>query len=474
MSSLPSTLLQASQALQKGEVGPEELTARSLERINARDGEVKAFLEVFDDLDEQIARAKAKLAAPNPSPLAGIPLAIKDNLLWEGKRVSAASRILEGYIAPYTATAVARLIDAGAIIVGRTNMDEFAMGSSTEHSAYQQTRNPHDTSRVPGGSSGGSAAAVADGMVLGALGSDTGGSIRQPAALCGVVGFKPTYGAVSRYGLIAMGSSLDVVGPLAPTVEDAAVIFSAIVGRDPNDATSLTETQLAPKRDPGPVRVGVVREVVEHQGLHRDVRERFDAALQAFTDAGCDIVEVEIPLLREALAMYYIIMPAEASTNLARFDGVRYGPRKEGEGVFGDITATRGLFGAEVKRRILLGTYVLSSGYYDAYYRTARRARGALRQSFAQAFAQVDVIATPTTTASAFRLGEKTADPLAMYLEDIFTVPANIAGIPALSLPMGRDTQGLPLGMQLMAPFGADWPLLATAQFIEGVLQGVS
>ncbi len=475
--SLPATITEAQQALRSGSVAPEDLLSAALQRIKERDREVGAFLEVFDDTAQQLARVKEQLRESKEAfPLAGIPVAIKDNLLWEGKRVTAASRILEGYIAPYTATAVVRLLAAGAIIVGRTNMDEFAMGSSTEHSAFQQTRNPHDLSRVPGGSSGGSAAAVADGMVLGALGSDTGGSIRQPAAFCGVVGLKPSYGAVSRSGLIAMGSSLDVVGPITRTVADARVLFQVIAGYDPADATSLPSGYLEQRAEVRhrPVRVGVVPFVIEHEGLDARVRATFLRSIDALRAAGWEVREIDLPLLRETLAMYYILMPAEASTNLARFDGVRYGPRREeGDSVFDAIKATRALFGAEVKRRILLGTYVLSSGYYDAYYRTARRARRAFREALARVFQEVDVIALPTTPHAAFPLGAKVDDPLAMYLEDVFTVPANVAGVPAISLPMGHDKAGLPLGLQFLAPFGFDYALLSVSEEAEAILQSM-
>ncbi len=424
--------------------------------IAEKDAKVGAFLEVFDDVQAQADAVDRRLAAGERLPLAGVPIALKDNILVRGKRVSAASRMLEGYVAPYDAHVVRRLKEAGAVLIGRTNCDEFAMGSSTEYSAFGPTKNPHDPSRVPGGSSGGSAAAVAAGMVPLALGSDTGGSIRQPASFCGVVGLKPTYGAVSRYGLIAMGSSLDVIGPFAATVADVALLYRTIAGHDPCDSTSLPpegHPSRAHHERTHPLRIGVPRDLLG-EGMDSRVAQVFEEALAALARRGHEVVDIALPAARHALAVYYIIMPAEASTNLARYDGVRYGLHVEGADLWEDYLRTRQEgFGPEVKRRILLGTYVLSAGYYDAYYRKAQKVRRAIRREFAAAFATVDVIATPTAPTPPFRLGEK-RDPLSMYLADVFTVPANIAGIPALSLPMGSVEEGgasLPLGMQCMA-----------------------
>ncbi len=357
-------------------------------------------------------------------------------------------------MAPYSSTAAERLQAAGAVLIGRTNMDEFAMGSSTEHSAYQVTKNPHDLDRVPGGSSGGSAAAVAGGLVPAALGSDTGGSVRQPASFCGVVGLKPTYGAVSRYGLIAMGSSLDQIGPLTKSVADAERLHSVISGLDKRDSTTYGEDAYEVSDDE-PKTIGVPRSFIAMDGLDPAVRDNFEQSLDKLESAGYEIVDIDLPALKEALAMYYIIMPAEVSSNLARYDGVSYGLRTDDDDLFRQYVHTRrDGFGPEVKRRLLLGTYVLSAGYYDAYYRTAVRARQVLEKALADIFSRVDAIATPTTPAPAWKLGEKSDDPLEMYLQDIFTVGANIGGVPAISVPSGTtevDGKRLPLGLQLMA-----------------------
>jgi len=409
-----------------------------------------------------LGRARAldtALASGEPAPaLAGVPVAVKDVLDMEGVPTTCGSRILEGYRPPFTATAVARLEAAGAIVIGKTNMDEFAMGSSTENSAFKTTKNPWDPGRVPGGSSGGSAAAVAARMVPLALGSDTGGSIRQPAALCGVVGLKPTYGRVSRYGLVAFASSLDQVGPLARTVEDAAVVSSVLCGHDPLDSTSaaapVPDFTAALRGEVAGIRIGVpgdfLREGVEAETLAR-VRE----ALAVLEESGVRLVDVSMPHWRHAIATYYLVATAEASSNLARYDGVRYGRRaeesRELRRMYGE-SRDHG-FGAEVKRRIILGTFVLSSGYYDAYYLCAQKVRTLIRRDFERALETCDAVATPTSPTPAFRIGEKTADPLQMYLADVFTVPANLAGIPAISLPCGLSG-GLPVGLQLLGrPF---------------------
>lgn len=434
-----------------------DLAEASLSAIADKDVTVQAFLEVYDDVREQARRADAMIAKGDIYPLTGIPIALKDNIMREGKRASASSKILEGYVASYSATAVKKLEAQGAVLVGRTNCDEFAMGSSTENSAYQKTTNPRDVRRVPGGSSGGSAAAVASGMVLGAYGSDTGGSIRQPASFCGVVGLKPTYGAVSRYGLIAMGSSLDVIGPFGKTVEDTKILFDAVRGRDEMDHTSIPENSSKSnsiEKTKQSLTIGVPRAFVE-KGLSLDAARVFNDALESLRAKGHTIVDIELPTAPKSLAVYYIIMPAEVSTNLSRFDGIRYGLHVDGKDGIDDFVQTRTKgFGKEVRRRILLGAYVLSSGYYDAYYAKAVAVRQQIKKEFAEAFSKVDVIATPTTPGPAFMFGEKTNDPLSMYLEDIFTVPANIAGIPGISVPSGEvsvDGVSLPLGIQFLS-----------------------
>jgi aspartyl-tRNA(Asn)/glutamyl-tRNA(Gln) amidotransferase subunit A len=441
------------------ETSAEAVTREHLDHIARRDAGLDAFLAVTADRAlAQARRVDAALAAGEaPGPLAGVPVAVKDLLDIEGTVTTCGSRILEGYRPPFTATAVARLEAAGAVVIGKTNLDEFAMGSSTENSAYKVTRNPWDRTRVPGGSSGGSAVAVSTGMAALALGTDTGGSIRQPAALCGVVGLKPTYGRVSRYGVVAFASSLDQVGPLGRTVEDVALAATAICGLDTADATSapveVPDFRAALAAGAAGLRIGVPWSFLE-SGVDAGVMAAFRQSLADFEAAGARTVEVTLPHAPHAVATYYIVATAEASSNLARFDGVRFGLRVPAEDLrhmYGE-TRDRG-FGAEVKRRIILGTFVLSAGYYDAYYLRAQQVRTLIRRDFEGAFRECDVVAMPTTPTPAFRLGEKTADPLQMYLEDIFTVPANLAGIPGLSLP-GGFVRGLPVGVQLLGrPF---------------------
>lgn len=438
--------------------------------------DLNAYLEVFDDSRSQAERAQKMIDEGAATPLTGIPLAMKDNILIKGKIVSASSKMLESYRASYDAFVTKKLRDAGAIFLGRTNMDEFAMGGSTENSAFGTTKNPHDEMRVPGGSSGGSAAAVAADAALGALGSDTGGSIRQPAAFCGVVGLKPTYGSVSRSGLIAMASSLDQIGPFAKTVEDAETIFNAIKGHDPMDSTSMPDGMVntVARGEKKPRVIGVPSNFIRSEGVDPRVLKNFEDSLEIMRGAGYEIRDISLPSLSYGLSVYYILMPAEVSSNLARFDGVRYGYHADGANLLEDYARSRGEgFGREVRRRILLGTYVLSAGYYDAYYGRACAVREILRREFAEIFKQVDLIATPTTPTPAFKIGEKTGDPLQMYLADIFTVPVNIVGVPAISVPSGfavEDGKKLPLGMQFIAPHFHEDALFVAGRDLEANL----
>jgi aspartyl-tRNA(Asn)/glutamyl-tRNA(Gln) amidotransferase subunit A len=464
------TLLEAASALRAGDVSSTELTRACLDRIQSLDSQVRAFLTVTEDLAlEQAKAADQQFSGQSPESLPmvlGIPIAIKDVLCVEGVPTTCGSKILEGFRPPYSATSVSRLVDAGAVILGKVNTDEFAMGSSTENSAFGVTHNPWNLDRVPGGSSGGAAAAVAARMCFAALGTDTGGSVRQPAAFCGVSGLKTSYGRVSRYGLIAYGSSLDTVGGLARNVADLAPIYSVMAGHDPLDSTSIP--------DPVPeihlngdglerLRIGVPKEYFI-DGLQPEVEAAVRAAIDTFHEMGVAIQEISLPHTDLALPVYYLIAPAEASANLARFDGVRYGPRK-GPGKYpDDYFATRGeLFGSEVKRRIMLGTYALSAGYYDAYYGQAQKVRTLIKGDFEAAFEDVDLIACPVTPTTAFGIGAHGDDPLSMYLEDVFTLPANLAGVPGLSFPVGFDTDGLPIGMQLMAPHLGEARLFSAA-----------
>ena len=470
------TIAEARRALDAKEYSALELTNAYLDAIAEKDGEIHAYLEVWaDSAREEAKAADAVIAAGKSQPLTGIPIAVKDNMLIEGRIVSAASKILENYRASYDATVISKLKAQGVVFLGRTNMDEFALGSSTENSAYGPTKNPHDTSRVPGGTSGGSAAAVAAGMALAALGSDTGGSIRQPAAFCGVVGLKPTYGAVSRSGLIAAASSLDQIGTLAKNVNDAKILFDAIRGHDPMDSTSLPENSEQATVNRNPKKLGVPREFLSD--LAPEMRTQFESTLQTLKDKGYTLVDVALPSLQYALAVYYIINPAEVSTNLARLDGIRYGLSVPAD-VIGEVySKTRAAgFGAETRRRILVGTFVLSSGYADAYYRKARSVRELIRGDFAKAFDPsadgVDAIVMPTTPSPAFKLGEKNNDPVSLYLEDIFTVPVSLAGVPAISVPgdtVERDGKKLPVGFQIIAAWSAEDTLFKIGSEIENI-----
>lgn len=446
------TIAEARRALDSKEYSALDLTEAYLAAIKEKDAAIHAYLEVWEDT----ARAEAKaaderIAAGTVAPLTGIPIAVKDNILIKGRRVSAASKMLENYVASYDATAITKLKEQGVVFLGRTNMDEFAMGASTENSAFGPTHNPADTSRVPGGSSGGSVAAVAAHMALAALGSDTGGSVRQPSGFCGVVGMKPTYGRVSRYGLMAMGSSLDQIGPVTNTIADSATLYAAIAGQDAMDSTTIGAAQ--PSRPERKV-IGVPRSYLR-EGVDPDVLASFEASLEQLKSKGYAIKDIDLPSFAYSLAVYYIIMPAEASTNLARFDGIRYGHSVPADAIGEVYARSRGQgFGPEVRRRILVGSFVLSAGYADAYYRRAKAVRQLIRGDLDRAFAEVDAIALPTSPTPAFKIGEK-SDPIAMYAADIFTVTVNLAGVPAVSIPgrpVTRDGVELPVGFQLIAP----------------------
>lgn len=480
-----STADELSRALAAGEVSSVEVTQAHLDRIEAVDGDVHAFLHVHDGALATAADVDRRRAAGERlAPLAGVPVAVKDVLCTLDMPSTSGSRILEGWVPPYDATVVQRLRAADMVLLGKTNMDEFAMGSSTEYSAYGPTRNPWDLDRIPGGSGGGSAAAVAAFEAPLALGSDTGGSIRQPGAVTGTVGVKPTYGGVSRYGAIALASSLDQVGPVSRTVLDSAMLHDVIGGHDPRDSTSLTDawpsfTEAARRGLAGGalqgVRVGVVKELAG-DGFQSGVRARFAEALELLTRAGAEVVEVSAPSFEYAISAYYLILPAEASSNLAKFDSVRFGLRvvPEGRGTVEDVmAATREAgFGPEVKRRIVLGTYALSAGYYDAYYGSAQKVRTLVQRDFTAAFEKVDVLVSPSAPTTAFPIGEKVDDPLSMYLNDLTTIPANLAGVPGITVPMGlADEDGLPTGLQFMAPQREDARLYTYGAAVEQLLE---
>jgi aspartyl-tRNA(Asn)/glutamyl-tRNA(Gln) amidotransferase subunit A len=445
------TIKKAHDALIKKEYTAVMLAQEYLKEIENKNPELHAYLGIYDDVIEQAQKADEMFANGKATMVTGIPFAIKDNILFEGKVASGGSKILENYVATYDATVIKKLKEAGAVILGRANMDEFAMGGSTENSAYGPSKNPNDTTRVPGGSSGGSAVTVAGGMALVALGSDTGGSIRQPASFCGIVGLKPTYGSVSRHGLMSMASSLDVIGPMTKTVEDAEIVYNVIKGKDEFDATSV-EGEINKK---GKYIIGIPKDFLK-DGVDADVLENFNQSVEKLKSQGFEIKDVSLPTLPYALAVYYILMPAEVSSNLARLDGVKYGSLKEGKDLIEDYFLTRGeFFGKEARRRIMLGTYVLSTGYYDAYYGKALKVRELVKQDFDRVFKEVDVIITPVSPMPAFKFGEKANDPLQMYLADIFTVGANLATVPAISIPAGvvsREEKSLPVGLQIIAP----------------------
>ncbi|HKU43875.1 MAG TPA: Asp-tRNA(Asn)/Glu-tRNA(Gln) amidotransferase subunit GatA [Polyangiales bacterium] len=461
-------------AVRTGAASAVEITRAALARIEQKNPAINAFLHVAADRAladaERVDRARADGKA---LPLAGVPIGVKDNLCTRGIPTTCASKILAGYVPPYDAHVVSQLRAAGAVVLGKLNLDEFAMGSSNETSAFGPVKNPWDLTRAPGGTSGGSAAAVALGLGAAALGSDTGGSVRQPASFCGVTAIKPSYGRVSRFGLVAFASSLDQVGPIARDMRDAATLLGAIAGHDPRDATSAAQPvpDYAAEcgREVRGLRLGVVRGMLD-EGCAPAVRDAVTRAIQQFAALGCEVVEVEMPNLRHAISVYYIVAPAEASSNLARFDGMRYGLRVRGEDLRDTYGKTRDAgFGAEVKRRIMLGTYVLSAGYYDAFYLKAQKVRTLIQRDYLSAFARCDALLTPTAPTPAFKLGEKLDDPLAMYLADIFTLPASLAGIPAVSVPCGLSEEGLPLGLQLAAPAWEEARLVRLGAAYEAV-----
>ncbi len=492
------TIKKIREMFNQGTLTSEELVSEYLNEIAKKDKEINAFREVFSDAIDQAKKAdEIRNSLKNGSmdngilneelykekmkqlSMLGIPFVLKDNILLEGKHAGASSKILENYISAYDSTVVNKLKNAGAIFIGRANMDEFAMGGSTENSAYGVTKNPNDLTRVAGGSSGGSVASVAMNATIAALGSDTGGSIRQPASYCGVVGFKPTYGRVSRHGLIAMGSSLDVIGPITKNVEDAEDVFNVISGEDRYDATTLSNDDVlaqianSSKIDLNKLRVGIVPELMNMGGINPAVLENLKASIEKMRQAGIEIKEVSLPHIKYSLAVYYVLMPAEVSSNMARFDSIKYGGKVNGVDLLGDYLNTRGeLLGDEVRRRIILGTYVLSSGYHDAYYNKANIVRDLIAQDFKKAFNEVDVILTPTAPSPAFKMGQNSDDPVAMYLEDIFTVTANLIGIPAISVPAGSveiDGSNLPLGVQFMAPLCREDVLFAIGKKFEEI-----
>lgn len=474
------TIEKAHNLLVKKEITCKDLALSYLENIKVNNKDLNIYLEVYDDVLDQAENAQDRFdSGEKDNLLLGIPVAVKDNILVKGRKVGAASKILEGYIATYDSTVIKKLKEKGVVFLGRANMDEFAMGASTENSAYGVTKNPHDLTRVAGGSSGGSAAAVASSEALVSLGSDTGGSIRQPSAFCGVVGFKPTYGMVSRYGLIAMASSLDQIGPMAKNVADAKILFEAIRGFDEMDSTSLLDERSLKtqhKRDLKK-KIGVSFDMVEQGGIHPEVKKNFYESIEKLKKTGYEIVEVNIPNISYSLPVYYVLCPAEVSSNMARFDGVKYGKVSSGDNLLEDYMKTRGeLLGKEVRRRIMLGTYVLSAGYYDAYYGKALTLRELIKNDFKKIFEEVDVVAMPTTPTPSFKIGEKSDDPLEMYLADVFTVTANLIGSPAISIPSGLTSDGtnLPLAIQFVGPFAGDDIVLDVGKDFEDTQTGAS
>lgn len=465
------TIAQAHEDLKSGKYTCVELAKAYLDMIQAKNTELNAYLEVFDDVLAQAESAQKKFQDGSATILTGIPIAIKDNILYKGHIASAGSKILANYVATYDSAVVRDLLKEAAVILGRTNMDEFAMGSSTQTSAFGVTRNPLDLSRVPGGSSGGSAAALASNMALATLGTETCGSVREPSAFCGLVGLKPTYGAVSRHGIIAMGNSLDQVSPFGKCVADTEILFNSLSRYDAEDSTSVKDELRKPQGEK--TRVGINKKIgvpwhLFKDGVDPSIQENFKQSLEQLKSLGYEIVDIELPHAKYSLAVYYIIMPAEVSTNLSRFDGIRYGLSVDGETLADVYKKSRGQgFGAEARRRILLGTYVLSHGYYDAYYNKAIKVREKVKQEVLQAFQEVDYILTPTVPVLPFKLGEKMDDPVAMYLCDIFSAPANLAGVPSLALPSGKNPEGLPFSIQFMAPHFCEKALFEVGKKFE-------
>ena len=470
MSILDLTIEQAHEGLVTKEFSAAELVKASLENIQKQDADLHAFLTVTSELAQQAAEETDARIAKGETllPLSGIPCSVKDAILVQGVRCTAGSKMLDNYIAPYSATVTTMIQEAGAAIVGKTNMDEFGMGASTENSAFGPTKNPHDQDRVPGGSSGGSAASVAAKESIISLGEDTGGSVRQPASFCGVVGLKPTYGAVSRKGVIALASSLDQVGPFGRTTADVEILFNVIKGKDEQDATSVSSLNQSKQMDMKNLRIGVPREYFS-EGIDPQVSEHITKTIQRFQEVGAQITEIELPNTKYALAAYYVINVSEASANLARYDGIRYGLHKESTDLLDEYLDSRGEgLGKEVKRRIMLGTYALSAGYYEAYYLKAQKVRSLLKQDFEKAFENVDVVMGPTSPVLPFKIGERTQDPLAMYLIDIYTVPVNLVGLPAISLPVGK-VGDLPVGLQVIAPPFREDILFAVGKTLENL-----
>ena len=472
------TIVQVATELKDGKISSVELTKQYIKDIRTKNLTLNAYLDVLEAeaTDQAHASDERRAKGESNGMLDGVPIAVKDNILVEGTRTTAGSKILENYQAVYDASVIRVLRENGSVFLGKTNMDEFACGSSTENSAYGPTKHPRDLLRVPGGSSGGSAVAVAADLCVAALGSDTGGSIRQPAAFCGIVGLKPTYGRVSRYGLMAMASSFDQIGPLTKTSADAGLLFEAIMGQDPHDHTSSISRPFQPKlpkRLDG-LRVGIPRQALEQQGLQDAVASHFGDAIEVLKSLGASIKEIDLPYADEALAVYYVLMPCEVSANLSRFDGIRYGVREQADNLLSTYSNTRGkYFGEEVRRRILLGAFALSEGYQDQYYGQAQKLRQLIRKAYAQAFEEVDIIATPTAPTTAYKFGEKTEDPLAMYLGDIYTVAANVTGLPAISVPVD-DHEGLPIGIHFMAEANKDDLLIDVGFAYENTRDNVS
>ena len=466
------TIEKAHDALKRGDFTVRELCEAYLAVIKEKNPDINAYLEVFDDVMEQADRAQKSFVDGTATILTGIPIAVKDNMLIKGKRVTAGSKILEGYIAAYSSSAIENLQKQNVVFLGRTNMDEFAMGSSTQTSAYGVTRNPLDRERVPGGSSGGSAAAVSMGGALVSLGSETCGSIRQPAAYNGLVGFKPTYGTVSRSGLIAMGNSLDQIGPFGKTVADVEILADALASSDVLDATTVALDKRTPAVKTHTKKIAVPKDVIDGEGIDREVYDAFIKSLESFKKLGYEISVIDFKYIQYSLAVYYIVMPAEVSTNLERLDGIRYGFSSKADNLFDFYSKTRGQgFGKEARRRILLGTYVLSHGYYDAYYRKALLLRAEITKELDTMFESVDFLVTPPAPTLPFKLGEKMTDPVAMYLSDVFSAPANLSGCPAIAIPTGTTAEGLPTSIQLTAPRWRDNELFIIGKELESVLQ---